>query len=107
MPGLWDCHVHFYRAQKTTIDGFYQTSQALVGARGAHDLQAILNAGFTSVRELGGYGVELSLRRRGGMPRSSAPSDPPMVQKSSNSARAVGSQAYSMILKVNSFRTLS
>ncbi len=29
MPGLWDCHVHFYGAQKISIDGFYQTSQAL------------------------------------------------------------------------------
>ena len=60
MPGLWDCHVHFYGAQKMSIDGFYQTSQALAGARGAHDVHATLNAGFTSVRELGGYGVELS-----------------------------------------------
>ena len=60
MPGLWDCHVHFYGAQKMSIDGFYQTSQALAGARGARDVQATLNAGFTSVRELGGYGVELS-----------------------------------------------
>ncbi len=60
MPGLLDCHVHFYGAQKMSIDGFYQTSQALVGARGAHDVQAILNAGFSSVREHGGYGVQLS-----------------------------------------------
>ena len=60
MPGLWGCHVHFYGAQKMSIDGFYQISQALAGARGARDVQAILNAGFTSVRELRGYGVELS-----------------------------------------------
>lgn len=60
MPGLWDCHVHFYGAQKMSIDGFYQTSQALAGARGAHDVHATLNAGFSTVREVGGYGVELS-----------------------------------------------
>lgn len=32
-----------------------------VGTSGAHDLQAILNASLTSVCELGGYGVELSM----------------------------------------------
>ena len=60
MPGLWDCHVHFYGVQELSIDVFYSVPPALAGTRGARDAAAILHAGFTSVRELGGYGVEIS-----------------------------------------------
>lgn len=60
MPGLWDCHVHYLGSQHASIDAFYQTPQALAGARSARDVAATLRAGFTSVRELAGYGVELS-----------------------------------------------
>lgn len=34
-------------------------NQALVGARSARDVMLLLNAGFTSVREMGGYGIAL------------------------------------------------
>ena len=60
MPGLWDCHVHFYGTQKPSIDAFYQVDPVLAGARSAYDMAVTLRAGFTSVRELGGYGAELS-----------------------------------------------
>lgn len=56
MPGLWDCHAHFFGAQKVSLDEFYRVPQALAGARAARDAAQVLNAGFTSVRELGGYG---------------------------------------------------
>ncbi|KAI9813044.1 MAG: hypothetical protein M1827_004264 [Pycnora praestabilis] len=60
MPGLWDCHVHYYGATQINIDSFVRTPQALAGARAARDVRVTLNAGYTSVRELGGYGVQLA-----------------------------------------------
>lgn len=60
MPGLWDCHVHFMGCQDFTIDDMAATNSALAGARCARDVVATLNAGYTSVREVAGYGVELS-----------------------------------------------
>lgn len=60
MPGLWDSHVHFMGTNKTGVDDMATTSPALAGARGARDIAATLNAGYTSVREMAGYGVELS-----------------------------------------------
>ena len=44
-----------YDIQRVSIDAFYTTPPFLAGARLAHDLAATLNAGFTSVRELGGW----------------------------------------------------
>ena len=60
MPGLWDCHAHFIGEANPSIDGMVFIPQALAGARSARDVAATLNAGFTSVREVAGYGVELS-----------------------------------------------
>ncbi|KAL2874473.1 hypothetical protein SGCOL_010345 [Colletotrichum sp. CLE4] len=57
MPGLWDVHVHFLG-----IDGIFNVlpgSNALIGAVIVQDLEATLMAGFTSVRELGGYAGDL------------------------------------------------
>lgn len=61
MPGLWDCHVHFMGCEKFAIDEVAATNSALAGARCARDVVATLNAGYTSVRELAGYGLELSV----------------------------------------------
>ena len=44
----------------TSIDNLAVLPQSLAGARTARDLAATLNAGFTSVRELAGYGVFIS-----------------------------------------------
>ncbi|KAL9090072.1 MAG: hypothetical protein Q9159_002137 [Coniocarpon cinnabarinum] len=60
LPGLWDAHTHYYGAQRLSIDAFYHTEAAVAGARAAHDLGGTLQAGFTSVRELGGYGHQVS-----------------------------------------------
>lgn len=60
MPGLWDCHVHFMGVEKTGVDDMAMVPQAIAGARSAKDIVATLNAGFTSVREMAGYGSELS-----------------------------------------------
>ena len=59
MPGLWDCHVHFFGS----TPGGYETllqSAALAGARSARDLEKTILAGFTSVREVAGYAGEIS-----------------------------------------------
>lgn len=60
LPGLWDCHVHFIGHLEWSMAGMVDPSPFLAGTRTAHDIAATLNAGFTSVRETAGYGVELS-----------------------------------------------
>ena len=60
LPGLWDAHTHYYGARRLSIDAFYTTPPAVAGARAAHDLTATLNVGFTSVRELGGWGHQVA-----------------------------------------------
>ncbi|KAI3016136.1 hypothetical protein CBS147482_3175 [Aspergillus niger] len=60
MPGMWDCHIHFLGATAATMDSIVNTPQALAGARSVPDLYATIMAGFTSVREVGGYGCELA-----------------------------------------------
>ena len=62
MPGMWDCHVHLMGIQKVAGDAILESQQnmALSGARSARDLMLLLNAGFTSVREMGGYGLQLA-----------------------------------------------
>jgi imidazolonepropionase-like amidohydrolase len=60
MPGMWDCHVHFQGTTAMGVDIIASTHMALAGARLAKDIVATLNAGFTSVRELAGYGVQLA-----------------------------------------------
>ena len=60
LPGLWDAHTHYYGARRLSIDAFYTTPPAVAGARAARDLTATLMAGFTSVRELGGWGHQIA-----------------------------------------------
>ncbi|KAL7820913.1 hypothetical protein V8C26DRAFT_391913 [Trichoderma gracile] len=63
MPGLWDVHVHFvgldvlgtWAAPSAYLPGF----NALGGAVTVDDLKTTLMAGYTSVRELGGYGGDV------------------------------------------------
>ncbi|KJK80175.1 hypothetical protein H634G_04414 [Metarhizium anisopliae BRIP 53293] len=63
MPGLWDCHVHFVALDVASsvsgLVGFLPGFSALAGAITVDDLKATLNAGYTSVRELGGYGGDV------------------------------------------------
>ncbi|KAI5364562.1 Putative metal-dependent hydrolase, composite domain superfamily [Septoria linicola] len=59
MPGMWDCHVHFFGESEPDMDHLAVLSPALAGLRSARDITATLNAGFTSVREVGGYGIDL------------------------------------------------
>jgi imidazolonepropionase-like amidohydrolase len=60
MPGMWDCHGHFFGSR--TFDPAQDLLEPLPlrGARAARDLRAALDAGITSVREVGGLGVYLA-----------------------------------------------
>lgn len=60
MPGLWDVHTHFFGVRQMTMAQMLQTPDAVAGMRVAKDAERLLAAGFTSVREAGGYGVYLA-----------------------------------------------
>ena len=60
LPGLWDCHGHLMGARHFDLGRMPLEPAALRGARCARDLAAALDAGVTSVREVGGLGVHLA-----------------------------------------------
>ena len=60
MPGMWDCHVHLTGLRGTNLDQAMQVPVPIAVARVVGDAERALEAGFTSVREVGGYGVYLS-----------------------------------------------
>lgn len=60
MPGLWDCHGHFLGLRVLDLERLPVTPTALRAARCARDLRAALDAGVTSVREVGGLAVHLA-----------------------------------------------
>jgi imidazolonepropionase-like amidohydrolase len=60
MPGLWDCHVHFLGSRTLIFSEIVAQHNALAGARIARNLHDVLMSGFTSVRELGGYGLDVA-----------------------------------------------
>lgn len=60
LPGLWDAHVHFLGSRSYITEQLYREPRVLAGARVARDVAEVLNAGYTSVRELGGYGITVS-----------------------------------------------
>jgi imidazolonepropionase-like amidohydrolase len=60
MPGLWDCHAHFMGLLDLDFNHYPATPIAVFAARTAIDAGKALNAGVTSVREVGGYGVHLA-----------------------------------------------
>jgi imidazolonepropionase-like amidohydrolase len=60
MPGMWDVHTHFMGSNivadlRDSFKTFMPGNAALIGAVIVDDLRATLMAGFTSIRELGGY----------------------------------------------------
>lgn len=56
LPGLIDAHVHFYSSKGEGVDAWASVPDTLAVLRGAHDLEVLLGAGFTAVRELGSKG---------------------------------------------------
>ena len=67
LPGLWDCHGHFMGSRTLDLARLPQEPTALRAARSARDLTNALNAGITSVREVGGLGVYLARAVREGL----------------------------------------
>jgi imidazolonepropionase-like amidohydrolase len=60
LPGLWDCHGHFLGLRVFDLGRLPLEPVALRAARSARDLRAALDAGVTSVREVGGLGIHLA-----------------------------------------------
>jgi imidazolonepropionase-like amidohydrolase len=67
MPGLWDCHGHLMGLRSLDFSRLPQEPLALRGARIAGDLRAALDAGVTTIREVGGLGVHLARAIADGM----------------------------------------
>jgi imidazolonepropionase-like amidohydrolase len=67
MPGLWDCHTHFMGSRDFDLARLVQEPVALRAARCARDLANAVSAGITSVREVGGLGVDLARAVREGI----------------------------------------
>jgi imidazolonepropionase-like amidohydrolase len=60
MPGMWDCHGHLFGMRGFNLERMPLEPVAVQAARCARDLRAALDAGITSVREVGGLGVDLA-----------------------------------------------
>ena len=59
MPGMWECHGHFIGIYGANIDETVTTRPQLAAMRTTADARRVLDAGFTSVREMGGMGTFL------------------------------------------------
>lgn len=60
MPGMWDCHAHFLGVLAPDLASIATIPQPVMAMRVAADARVALEAGFTSVREVGGMGVWLA-----------------------------------------------
>ena len=60
MPGMWDCHAHLLGQLAPDLAMLPREPIALRAARGVAGLRAALDAGVTSIRELGGLGVDMA-----------------------------------------------
>jgi len=60
LPGLWDSHVHLLGVRTLDLARLPAEPAPLRAARASADLRAALDAGVTSVREVGGLGVHLA-----------------------------------------------
>jgi imidazolonepropionase-like amidohydrolase len=62
MPGLWDCHAHLMglAAGVVNLEALITQTPQMGAVRSARDLGDALDAGVTSIREVGGYGALLA-----------------------------------------------
>jgi len=60
MPGMWECHGHFVGTRSFDLGRLPLEPEALRAARCVRDMRAALDAGITSVRDVGGLGVYLA-----------------------------------------------
>jgi imidazolonepropionase-like amidohydrolase len=54
MPGMWECHGHLMGTRTFDLAQLPLEPEALRAARCTRDLRAALDAGITSVRDVGG-----------------------------------------------------
>jgi imidazolonepropionase-like amidohydrolase len=59
MPGLWECHGHFLGLYPANVAEMHTLRPQLAAMRVTGDARRALDAGFTSVREMGGMGTFL------------------------------------------------
>lgn len=59
MPGLWECHGHFFGVDRPDIAATITEPTARQAARATVDLHRTLMGGVTSVREVGGHGLDI------------------------------------------------
>lgn len=59
MPGMWECHGHFVGITNPDFQVVAAESRIIQAARATADMAATLDAGVTSVREVGGLGIQL------------------------------------------------
>lgn len=59
MPGMWECHGHFIGIYSANIEEVHTLRPQLGAMRVTGDARRVLEAGFTSVREMGGMGTFL------------------------------------------------
>jgi imidazolonepropionase-like amidohydrolase len=57
LPGLWECHGHFFGLLRADLEADAKTPTAVKTARATMDVIATLMGGVTSVREVGGVGL--------------------------------------------------
>jgi len=60
MPGMWDAHTHFSGVMTADPTEALKTSVPVQAARCVKDAEKVLNSGFTSIREVGGFGVHMA-----------------------------------------------
>lgn len=60
MPGLWECHGHFFGTYSADVSEVHTLRPQLAAMRVTSDAGRALDAGFTSVREMGGLGTFLA-----------------------------------------------
>ncbi|HEX2155019.1 MAG TPA: amidohydrolase family protein [Acidimicrobiia bacterium] len=72
MPGMWDCHTHLMglAAGVVNLEALITQTPQIGVLRAARDAAAALDAGFTSVREVGGFGALLARAAEEGIIRS-------------------------------------
>jgi len=62
LPGLIDTHMHFFGSKTYDLGAWVAVPEPLVALRSVPQLRALLNAGFTTVREMGSKGGALIAR---------------------------------------------